>query len=86
MPISRPLLTNYGEPGPSNQWRIGGNQALIDALVRQLGKLDLQFPVVGLFVEDLKPRIAAVSRQAKRQQMRGVTVAFQPGDLQHSGK
>jgi hypothetical protein len=48
-----------------------------------LWELDLQFPVIRLLVEDLKTGVAAVCGQTEGQEMRGITMPFQPGDLKN---
>ena len=48
------VLTDYLQPGAPPDWRAGGDEALVHALVRLLGELDLQLPVVGGLVKDLE--------------------------------
>ena len=52
---SVPSLTDDGEPGPLEDGRVGGDHALVQTLVLVPRRvLNLQLPVVGLLVEDLR--------------------------------
>ncbi len=46
--------TDNAESRAFEQRRVGGYHALVDALVLELWKLDLQFPVIRGLVEDLQ--------------------------------
>ena len=79
-------LTNHVKVSVANQRWIGGNLALVQAHVGDLGELDLELPVVGLLVDDLKPGVAAVGLSAVRQEVRisGLVNSFQPRNLQEN--
>ena len=52
--LDDPLLTDDGEARALEDGRVGGDHALVEALVpRRRRVLDLQLPVVRLLVEDL---------------------------------
>ena len=75
-------LTHDAEPGPPvDGRRAGRHHALVHALVCQLRELHLQLPVVGLLVEHLVAGVVAVRRHPVGQEVGGVAVTLQPGDL-----
>ena len=70
------VFTDDGESGSPNQWRICGNETFENSGIVEIGKLNLKFPIVWLFVKYLESRVTAVRSQPERQKVRCVTVTF----------